>query len=203
MRITGGVARGITLVIPARGEIRPTTDAVREAVFSSLGDLVVGARVFDAFAGTGAYALEALSRGAEFACLADKNPRACEAQRKNFASVVKSILSRGKPAPTAKFLNLDLLKPQSVATTTVARANLIFCDPPWVLWSEQSEKISKLVEWFTTVVATNAESTRLILESPAATVPPTPEGWELVSRIFKRKGNDSPMATILKRLPAT
>ncbi len=73
MRITGGNARGIEIFVPKKGEIRPATDAIREAVFSSLGELVENSRVLDAFAGTGAYALEALSRGANFAILADKN----------------------------------------------------------------------------------------------------------------------------------
>ncbi|MBQ7332683.1 MAG: RsmD family RNA methyltransferase, partial [Opitutales bacterium] len=64
MRITGGIARGIPLILPARGEIRPAPDYLREAVFSSLGALVGGAAVLDCFAGTGAYSWEALSRGA-------------------------------------------------------------------------------------------------------------------------------------------
>ena len=54
MRITGGIARGIPLILPARGEIRPATDYLREAVFSSLGALVGGAAVLDCNAGTGA-----------------------------------------------------------------------------------------------------------------------------------------------------
>ena len=63
MRIISGKAGGITLQVP-KGEVRPTTDRVREALFSILGERVEGASVLDLFSGSGAFALEALSRGA-------------------------------------------------------------------------------------------------------------------------------------------
>src|SRR5580658_7327696 len=63
MRIIAGLAKGMTLAVPRTG-VRPTADRIREAVFSSLGERVVGARVLDLFAGTGAIGLEAASRGA-------------------------------------------------------------------------------------------------------------------------------------------
>ena len=64
MRVTGGLARGIPLRVPAKGGVRPATDYIREAVFNSLAAFVPGTHVLDLFAGTGAYGLEALSRGA-------------------------------------------------------------------------------------------------------------------------------------------
>ena len=64
MRITGGKARGIPLASPKGDATRPATDQLREAVFSSLGARIEGAQVADLFAGTGAYGLEAMSRGA-------------------------------------------------------------------------------------------------------------------------------------------
>src|SRR5258705_11275862 len=64
MRISGGVARGIPLVVPKGDAVRPATDGMRQAVFSSLGGRVVDACFLDLFAGSGAYGLEALSRGA-------------------------------------------------------------------------------------------------------------------------------------------
>ena len=63
MRIISGKAGGITLSVP-KGEVRPTTDRVREAVFSILNPLMDRADVLDLFAGSGAFGLEALSRGA-------------------------------------------------------------------------------------------------------------------------------------------
>ena len=74
LRISGGELRGRRLRGPRRGsEMRPTTERVREAVFSILGD-VGGARVLDLFCGTGALGLEALSRGAASAVLVDSDP---------------------------------------------------------------------------------------------------------------------------------
>ena len=65
MRIIAGSARGRKLKAPETKGTRPATDRVREALFSSLGDFVVGAIVGDLYAGSGSFGLEALSRGAE------------------------------------------------------------------------------------------------------------------------------------------
>jgi 16S rRNA (guanine966-N2)-methyltransferase len=64
MRIIGGTAAGRTLKAPKGQDARPTLDLVRQALFNSLGDRVVGARVLELFGGTGALSLEAISRGA-------------------------------------------------------------------------------------------------------------------------------------------
>ena len=64
MRICGGAARGITLRVPKGDLVRPATDGMRQSLFSSLGARVPDARVLDLFAGSGAYGLEAVSRGA-------------------------------------------------------------------------------------------------------------------------------------------
>ncbi|MEJ6621751.1 MAG: RsmD family RNA methyltransferase, partial [Opitutae bacterium] len=65
MRICGGLARGIPLLVTKGIEIRPATDANRERLFSSLGENVIDTHFLDLFAGTGSYGLEALSRGAK------------------------------------------------------------------------------------------------------------------------------------------
>jgi 16S rRNA (guanine(966)-N(2))-methyltransferase RsmD len=62
-------------VAPRGWKVRPTSDRVREAIFSALGERVVGARVLDLYCGTGALAIEALSRGAERAVLVDRDNR--------------------------------------------------------------------------------------------------------------------------------
>ena len=72
MRIITGSARGVRLKSPAGEGTRPTADRTREALFSMLGARVYDAHVLDLFAGTGALALEALSRGAESAVLIDR-----------------------------------------------------------------------------------------------------------------------------------
>lgn len=74
MRVIAGELKGQRLVAPRGWKVRPTSDRVREAVFSALGD-VVGTRVLDLYCGTGALAIEALSRGAAAAVLVDRDTR--------------------------------------------------------------------------------------------------------------------------------
>jgi 16S rRNA (guanine966-N2)-methyltransferase len=74
VRVIAGELRGRRLLAPRGWQVRPTSDRVREAVFSALGD-VAGARVLDLYCGTGALAIEALSRGAERATLIDRDTR--------------------------------------------------------------------------------------------------------------------------------
>ncbi len=75
MRVIGGELGGQLLVAPKGWRVRPTSDRVREAIFSALGDRVAGASVLDLYCGTGALAIEALSRGAEAAVLVDRDTR--------------------------------------------------------------------------------------------------------------------------------
>src|SRR5437660_7528296 len=91
MRIVGGRLKGRVLKGPGSGAIRPTSDHLRETVFNilahSYGNPVAGARVIDLFSGTGAMAIEALSRGAAFALLVDQGAQACAIIRANFAAL--------------------------------------------------------------------------------------------------------------------
>ncbi|HEX5928635.1 MAG TPA: 16S rRNA (guanine(966)-N(2))-methyltransferase RsmD [Solirubrobacterales bacterium] len=75
MRVIAGELKGQRLVAPRGWKVRPTSDRVREAIFSVLGHRVEGARVLDLYCGTGALAIEALSRGAEAALLVDRDTR--------------------------------------------------------------------------------------------------------------------------------
>jgi 16S rRNA (guanine(966)-N(2))-methyltransferase RsmD len=75
MRVIAGDLKGQSLVAPRGWKVRPTSDRVREATFSALGERVVGARVLDLYCGTGALAIEALSRGAASAVLVDRDTR--------------------------------------------------------------------------------------------------------------------------------
>lgn len=74
MRVIAGELKGRSLVAPRGWQVRPTSDRVREAIFSALGE-VGGARVLDLYCGTGALAIEALSRGAAHAVLVDRDTR--------------------------------------------------------------------------------------------------------------------------------
>ena len=125
MRIVGGVHKGRRLTVPSGDAVRPTTDRVREALFSMLtsgrygGDRVRDARVLDAFAGSGALGLEALSRGAAHATFIDNAGTAAAAISANIAllgldaqsRVIRADSTRPPPAPAA--------------------SDLIFLDPPY------------------------------------------------------------------------
>jgi 16S rRNA (guanine(966)-N(2))-methyltransferase RsmD len=76
MRVIAGDLRGQRLVAPRGWKVRPTSDRAREAIFSALGGMVEGATVLDLYCGTGALAIEALSRGAARATLVDRDTRA-------------------------------------------------------------------------------------------------------------------------------
>lgn len=83
MRIVAGAARGRRLVVPRGGDVRPTADRVKEALFSSLQPALSGARVLDLFAGSGALGLEALSRGAASVTFVERSRHALTALRRN------------------------------------------------------------------------------------------------------------------------
>src|SRR5206468_1382773 len=84
MRITGGKAARRILKAPKGLDVRPTPDLVKQAVFNSLGPRVVGARVLELFAGTGALSLECISRGAASAWCVELSPRHAAVLRQNF-----------------------------------------------------------------------------------------------------------------------
>src|SRR5262249_46787281 len=99
LRVSGGELRGRRLQVPKRG-VRPTTGKVREAIFSILGD-VRGARVLDLFCGTGALAIEALSRGATKATLVDTHPAVA---RRNLESLDLTDRADAVRTDAARFL---------------------------------------------------------------------------------------------------
>jgi len=86
MRITGGKAARRILKAPKGLDVRPTPDLVKQAVFNSLGERVVGARALELFAGTGALSFESLSRGAASAICVEKSRRHAEVLRQNAAA---------------------------------------------------------------------------------------------------------------------
>jgi 16S rRNA (guanine966-N2)-methyltransferase len=83
MRITGGSSSRRILKVPKGLAVRPTPDLVKQALFNSLGERIVNARVLELFAGTGALSLESLSRGASYALCVEKAARHAQAIRHN------------------------------------------------------------------------------------------------------------------------
>jgi 16S rRNA (guanine966-N2)-methyltransferase len=121
LRVIAGSAGGLHLQAPRGGRSRPTTDRVRESLFAALDQRfgLGDAAVLDLYAGSGALAIEALSRGAARAVLVDKDVTAVEAIRRNLAatrlrSSVSAFLA-GPPPPEAPF-DLVLLDPPYAAT---------------------------------------------------------------------------------------
>jgi len=123
MRIVGGRNRSRLLQTPAGVRTRPTGERVRESVFDILTPRVQGARVLDLFCGSGALALEALSRGAASAVLADRDPRAIRAARTNIASL-------GYDAVT-QTLCADWRRALRTLAALSSVFDLVFLDPPY------------------------------------------------------------------------
>jgi len=130
MRIVAGELKGQRLVAPRGQKVRPTADRVREAIFSALGDRVEGALVLDLFAGTGALAIEALSRGAERAVLVDRDPRAAlgNVERLGLGERVELVRS-------------DAARWLAARGPDAARFDLVFVDAPYRLADRMSEDL--------------------------------------------------------------
>ncbi len=128
MRIIAGEYGGRLLKSPPDERTRPMLDRVREAVFSSLGERVEGARVLDLFAGTGSLGLEAVSRGAVHARLVESDAKILKLLRENVAAL--GVAERAKVAPG------DALRRESwTARGDVAPYQVIFVDSPYPLLS--------------------------------------------------------------------
>jgi 16S rRNA (guanine966-N2)-methyltransferase len=119
MRIIAGRAGGIRLAVPPSG-VRPTMDRVKAAIFSSLGDWVIGARVLDLFAGSGALGIEALSRGAASALFVDED-------RQSISTIEKNLSKAHFQAQVRRQEVFDFLKHLSSSE----RFRIIFADPPY------------------------------------------------------------------------
>ena len=120
MRVIAGTHRGRTLVAPRGSATRPTADRVREALFSTLGDMS-GLEVLDLFAGSGALAIEALSRGAASATLVDSAASAITAIRRNLETL--GMTADVRAASATAFLR--------TARSHGRQYDLVFLDPPY------------------------------------------------------------------------
>jgi 16S rRNA (guanine966-N2)-methyltransferase len=123
MRITGGNAARRILKVPKGLDVRPTPDLVKQAVFNSLGERVVGAKVLELFAGSGALSLECLSRGAAFVMCVEKSHRHAEFIRSNAdAAGFGEIL---------EVRTQDVFPVMSQLAESDRQFDLILADPPY------------------------------------------------------------------------
>jgi 16S rRNA (guanine966-N2)-methyltransferase len=175
MRVVAGIARGRPLAAPKGPATRPTSDRVREAVFSSLTSLDVldGATVLDLFAGTGAMGIEALSRGATSATFVDDDPRA--------VATIKDNLRTTGFVDGGRVVRGDVL--QWLGGGGARAADLAFVDPPY-----------SFVDW--DVLLKRLVTGMAVLESDRELV--VPEPWEVVRS--KRYGGT--VVCLIRRLSA-
>ena len=119
MRVIAGSAGGVRLAVPKRG-VRPTMDRVKAAIFSSVGEALISARVLDLFAGSGALGIEALSRGASSAIFVEDDRQSAETIERNLATT--NLKGRVRYQDVFDFLR------QPANTETF---QIIFADPPY------------------------------------------------------------------------
>ena len=160
MRVIGGYLGGRPLLAPKGWKVRPTPARAREAIFSALGG-VEGAIVADLYAGTGAMAIEAVSRGAASAVLVDREIRPAEGNIRHLELVDRCEVVR---ADVPVWLG---------SMTGEERFDLVFLDPPYRLWPPLSEEIAPLLE------PIMAPGGRVVVESGSGQVPRLP-GFETV-----------------------
>jgi 16S rRNA (guanine966-N2)-methyltransferase len=172
-RIISGFAGSLTIVVPASGT-RPTSDRVREAIFSSLDarGVISGARVVDLYAGSGALGLEAASRGAAAVTLVDKGSAAAAACKKNAATVLKA-------APRGSKLTIEVTSSsvQQFLDTPKQPWDVVFIDPPYEFSNAEIEaNLASLSHRL-------SEDAVVVLErSSRGPAPSWPEGLELDRR---------------------
>ena len=177
MRISGGKARGIPLRVNKKSGVRPAIETSRERVFSSISQKVENAQVLDLFAGSGAYGLEALSRGATHATLVEKNRLVVADLHTNLSAVQKSAQLPIDSGRVAKRDVLDFLQEKPPIAY-----DLIFIDPPYA-------ELEKLCPKIFSLLASNqylAEGGIVLLECPGD-FSFEPKGWVLQRTIGKEK----------------
>lgn len=133
MRVISGIARGKKLSTLEGLETRPTLDRVKEALFNILQFDIKDTNVLDLFSGSGALAIEALSRGANSAVLCDKSPKAIKIINKN--------LEDTRLNDKAEVINKDYLQALSELRNESKKFDIIFLDPPY-----KSNFIEKSIE---------------------------------------------------------
>jgi len=156
MRVIAGELGGRALVAPRGWKVRPTSDRVREAVFSALGD-VSGARVLDLYCGTGALSIEALSRGAARATMVDRDTRAALGNVRRLGLDERVDLIRSE-------VTTYLSSPATGDRRPVTRDllfDLVFLDPPYRLAARLGPELD------TALPSLLSPDGRVIVESPA------------------------------------
>ncbi len=160
MRVIAGLYGGRRLRAPAGKDTRPTSDRVREALFSVLGAEVEGARVLDLFAGSGALGIEALSRGAAEATFVDASEAAMRCVRANLEAL--GLRAHTRRSDAGAFLRS--------ASARGHHYDLVFLDPPYSsaarIGAELTSRLPDVLAPVATVVCESARRQPLSLDLP-------------------------------------
>ena len=171
MRIIAGSAGGITIKVPDN-VARPTTDRVREALFSMLGDALENARVLDLSAGSGALGLEALSRGAREAVFIEQNSGACAVISDNI---------KGSRLRAGRVMKGDVTTTLRRLAQSEERFDLVFADPPYAKKPGDADHGKELLQ---------SENLRSIL---------APNGWFMLETMVTKRADDAmPQWTVVR-----
>lgn len=186
MRISGGAARGAVLTVPKGDAVRPATDGMRQAVFSSLAPRLAGARFADLFAGSGGYGLEAWSRGAAGGVFVEQNGKAVACLRRNIEVVARSAR---REAAELRVVAGDALawrpaRGEGANADDTGRMpvspwpDLVFVDPPYPIIQDIAPRLfAGLLD-----ATAGADDPIVVFEHPGE-IELAPEGWTLVKRI--------------------
>ena len=124
MRIIAGSARGRVIKMPKGAKVRPTQDRVREAIFNIIKEIVPQAKVLDLYAGSGAFGIEALSRGADFSAFVDNNPICIKTIKGNL-----SVIEKGEAF--SEVFRMDSEVAISKFEQKKKLFDIVFLDPPY------------------------------------------------------------------------
>jgi 16S rRNA (guanine966-N2)-methyltransferase len=159
---------------------------MRQAVFSSLGARVVDAQFLDLFAGSGAYGLEALSRGAAGGVFVEQNAKAAGCIRQNIAAVCKSL---GRDDAALAVVQTDA---RTVAPSAAGLPDLVFIDPPYDLIEDTAPGLfARLAD-----LLQSKPDALVIFELPGE-IELSPAGWTLLKRLGK--GARQPSVAFFRR----
>lgn len=168
MRIIAGKAGRTAIKVPSE-VARPTTDFVRQAIFSILGETVFGTRVLDLFCGSGALGLEALSRGAASCVFVDEHRRAVSVTEENLK---KARLEGGRAVKSEVFTFLK---------RDPATYDLILADPPYWKGYGDTDLVAKLLS-MEELPARLSDGGHLVAEISASQPTPTSSHFNLLDR---------------------
>jgi 16S rRNA (guanine(966)-N(2))-methyltransferase RsmD len=174
MRVIAGTLKGRKLEPPSWDGLRPTSDKLRETLFNVLGPSIAGTRVLDAYAGTGAVGIEAISRGADHVTFVEQDRRA--------ADLIANNLSRCGDTTGYAIIRVDFAR--AVAQLQGETFEVVFLDPPY-----GAAPMIQALESAARLVATG---TRVIIEHAKRDTPPPQVGRLVLTR--QLKSGDSGLA---------